>query len=59
MISLRDLLDNDLPSSKTAAHALIALYSQIDQEQADPQLFALVAWLKVRHPLTAPQTEAE
>lgn len=53
MISLRDMLDNDLPSSKTAAHALIALYSRIDQEQADAALFALVAWLKIRHPITA------
>lgn len=51
MISLRDLLDNDLPSSKVAAHALLALYAQIDPEQADAALFALIAWLRIRHPL--------
>lgn len=56
LISLRHLLDNDLPNSRIAAHALMALYSQIEDEQADPQLFALIAWLRIRHPL--PTTNA-
>lgn len=54
-ISLRDMLDQDLPSARAAAHALIALYSQIEDEQADAQLFALIAWCRVRHPLPTTQ----
>lgn len=60
MTSLRDLLDQDLESARAAAHALMALYSQIEDEQADAQLFALIKWLRVRHPLpTTKEGEGE
>lgn len=52
--NIRDLFDSDV--AKLTAHSLIDLYDSNRAENdklADPQLFALIAWLRIRHPTLA------